>query len=64
MQVRAVGAETVLARIIRLVEDAQAASADSAHGRQGGCRVRACGAVHALLTLLGWLWAGVGLETS
>ncbi|GAB1385051.1 copper-translocating P-type ATPase CopA1 [Melaminivora sp.] len=65
MQVSAVGAETVLARIIRLVEDAQAAKAPIQR------LVDQVAAVFvpvvlliALLTLLGWLAAGLGLETA
>ncbi len=65
MQVTAVGAETVLARIIRLVEDAQAAKAPIQR------LVDKVSAVFvpvvlliALATLLGWLWAGVGVETA
>ena len=65
MQVRAVGAETVLARIIRLVEDAQAAKAPIQRmvDKVAAVFVPAVLAI-ALLTLLGWLWAGVGLETA
>ena len=65
LQVGAVGAETVLARIIRLVEDAQAAKAPIQR------LVDQVAAVFvpvvlliALATLLGWLWAGVGAETA
>ncbi len=65
MQVQAVGAETVLARIIRLVEDAQAAKAPIQRmvDKVSAVFVPAVLAI-ALLTLLGWLWAGVGLETA
>ena len=65
MQVRAVGAETVLARIIRLVEDAQAAKAPIQRmvDKVAAVFVPAVLAI-ALLTLVGWLWAGVGLETA
>ncbi|KQQ33270.1 copper-transporting ATPase [Duganella sp. Leaf126] len=59
----AVGAETTLARLIRLVEDAQAAKAPIQH------LVDKVSAVFvpvvlglALLTLLGWWWAGGDLE--
>ncbi len=65
MQVTAVGAETVLARIIRLVEDAQAAKAPIQR------LVDKVAAVFvpvvlliALLTLAGWLWAGAGTESA
>ena len=65
LQVTAVGAETVLARIIRLVEDAQAAKAPIQR------LVDQVAAVFvpvvlliALATLLGWLWAGVGAEVA
>jgi len=65
MQVTAVGAETVLARIIRLVEDAQAAKAPIQRlvDRISAVFVPAVLAV-ALATLAGWLWAGTGLETA
>jgi Cu+-exporting ATPase len=63
MQVTAVGAETVLSRIIRLVEDAQAAKAPLQR------MVDQVSAVFvpvvllvALATLLGWLWMGAGFE--
>lgn len=65
MQVQAVGAETVLAQIIRLVEDAQAAKAPLQR------LVDKVSAVFvpvvlglALITLLGWLAAGVGPEVA
>ena len=65
MAVTAVGAETVLAHIIRLVEDAQAAKAPIQR------LVDEVSAVFvpvvlgvALLTLLGWLWVGVGMEVA
>jgi len=65
MAVTAVGAETVLARIIRLVEDAQAAKAPIQR------MVDEVSAVFvpvvlmvAMATLLGWLWAGVGMEAA
>ncbi len=65
MQVTAVGAETVLARIIRLVEDAQAAKAPIQRlvDQVAAVFVPVVLAI-ALATLLGWLWAGVGLETA
>ena len=63
MQVGAVGSETVLSRIIRLVEDAQAAKAPIQR------LVDQVSAVFvpvvlliALLTLLGWWFAGYGFE--
>ncbi len=65
MAVTAVGAETVLAQIIRLVEDAQAAKAPIQR------LVDEVSAVFvpvvlgvALLTLLGWLWMGAGAEAA
>ena len=65
MGVSAVGSETVLAQIIRLVEDAQAAKAPIQR------LVDQVSAVFvpvvlgiALVTLLGWLWAGLPMETA
>jgi P-type Cu+ transporter len=65
MQVSAVGSETVLSRIIRLVEDAQAAKAPIQR------LVDQVSAVFvpvvlgiALLTLLAWLWQGAAFETA
>ncbi|QXL83871.1 cation-translocating P-type ATPase [Comamonas sp. NLF-1-9] len=65
LQVSATGSETVLARIIRLVEDAQAAKAPIQR------LVDKVSAVFVpvvlligLFTLLAWLWAGAGLEAS
>ena len=65
MQVVAVGSETVLARIIRLVEDAQAAKAPIQR------QVDQVSAVFvpvvlliALATLAGWLLAGHGMEAA
>ncbi|MBU3740381.1 MAG: copper-translocating P-type ATPase, partial [Rhodoferax sp.] len=65
LQVRAVGAETVLAHIIRLVEDAQAAKAPIQR------LVDQVSAVFvpvvmglALLTLLGWWWNDQGFEAA
>ena len=65
MQVAAVGSETVLAHIIRLVEDAQAAKAPIQR------LVDQVSAVFvpvvlliALLTLLGWLWVGASGEAA
>ncbi|MHA7600017.1 heavy metal translocating P-type ATPase [Alicycliphilus sp. T452] len=65
MRVTAVGAETVLARIIRLVEDAQAAKAPIQRlvDKVSAVFVPTVIAI-ALATLLGWLWAGAGLETA
>jgi len=65
MQVTAVGGETVLSRIIRLVEDAQAAKAPIQRlvDKVSAVFVPTV-IVIALITLLGWLWAGVGLETA
>jgi Cu+-exporting ATPase len=63
MRVTAVGGETVLARIIRLVEDAQAAKAPIQRlvDKVSAVFVPTVLAL-ALLTLLGWLWAGAGAE--
>jgi Cu+-exporting ATPase len=65
VEVRAVGAESVLARIIRLVEDAQAAKAPIQR------LVDQVAAVFvpvvlgiALLTLIAWLMAGAGSEVA
>ena len=65
VQVTAVGAETVLARIIRLVEDAQAAKAPIQRlvDRVSAVFVPVVLAL-ALCTLLGWLWAGSGMEAA
>ncbi|MBS0453114.1 MAG: copper-translocating P-type ATPase [Proteobacteria bacterium] len=63
MEVRTVGAESVLSRIIRLVEDAQAAKAPI---QQLVDKVAAVFVpvvlVIALVTMLGWLAAGAGIE--
>lgn len=65
LQVRAVGAETVLARIIRLVEDAQAAKAPIQRLVDQVANVFVpVVLLLALATLLGWWWAGAGLETA
>ena len=63
MAVTAVGAETVLARIIRLVEDAQAAKAPIQRlvDKVSAIFVPVVLLI-ALATLLGWLWAGAGVE--
>ncbi len=65
LEVSAVGAESVLARIVRLVEDAQAAKAPIQR------LVDQVSAVFvpvvlliALATLAGWLWWGAGAETA
>lgn len=65
LQVRAVGAETVLSRIIRLVEDAQAAKAPIQRLVDQVANVFVPVVLGiALCTLLGWWWAGAGLETA
>jgi len=65
MAVTAVGAETVLAHIIRLVEDAQAAKAPIQRlVDQVSAVFVPVVLVVALATLLGWLWMGVGMETA
>lgn len=63
MQVAAVGSETVLAHIIRLVEDAQAAKAPIQRlvDQVSAVFVPAV-LVVALVTLLGWLWTGASTE--
>jgi Cu+-exporting ATPase len=65
VRVTAVGAETVLARIIRLVEDAQAAKAPIQRlvDRVAAVFVPVVLAV-ALLTLAGWLLTGASGETA
>ena len=65
VQVGAVGSETVLARIIRLVEDAQAAKAPIQRlvDRVAAVFVPVV-LVVALLTLGGWLLAGAAFETA
>jgi len=65
IEVRAVGAETRLARIVRLVEDAQGAKAPVQHlvDRVSAVFVPAVLGL-AALTLLGWLVVGAGLETA
>ncbi|MBU0748211.1 MAG: heavy metal translocating P-type ATPase [Gammaproteobacteria bacterium] len=65
MAVTAVGAETVLAHIIRLVEDAQAAKAPIQRlVDQVSAVFVPVVLVVALATLLGWLWMGVGMEAA
>lgn len=65
MQVGAVGAETVLSHIIRLVEDAQAAKAPIQRlVDQVSAVFVPVVLVVALLTLLGWLWSGASAETA
>ncbi len=65
MQVSAVGQETVLARIIRLVEDAQAAKAPIQRlVDQVSAVFVPVVLVIALVTLLGWLWSGQAFETA
>ncbi len=65
MAVTAVGAETVLAHIIRLVEDAQAAKAPLQRlvDKVSAVFVPVVLAI-ALATLLGWLWSGAGMEAA
>jgi Cu+-exporting ATPase len=65
IEVSAVGAESVLARIIRLVEDAQAAKAPIQRlvDKVAAVFVPVV-LVIALLTLVGWLMAGAGIETA
>jgi Cu+-exporting ATPase len=63
MQVSAIGSETVLARIIRLVEDAQAAKAPIQRMvDQVSAVFVPVVLVLALMTLGGWLWHGAALE--
>ncbi len=65
LQVHAVGGETVLASIIRLVEDAQAAKAPIQRLVDQVANVFVpVVLLIALVTLLGWLWAGVGAEVA
>ncbi|MEJ8857141.1 heavy metal translocating P-type ATPase [Variovorax robiniae] len=63
VEVRAVGAESVLSRIIRLVEDAQAAKApiQKLVDKVAAVFVPAV-LLFGLATLLGWWLAGVGME--
>ena len=63
MAVGAVGAETVLARIIRLVEDAQAAKAPIQRlvDKVSAIFVPVVLAI-AVVTLAGWLWSGASVE--
>ncbi|MGJ7604910.1 heavy metal translocating P-type ATPase [Variovorax sp. LT1R20] len=65
IEVRAIGAESVLARIIRLVEDAQAAKAPIQRlvDKVAAVFVPVV-LVIALITLAGWLVAGAGIETA
>ena len=65
MAVTAVGQETVLAQIIRLVEDAQAAKAPIQRlVDQVSAVFVPVVLVIGLATLLGWWWAGAPLETA
>jgi P-type Cu+ transporter len=65
MCVTAVGSETVLAQIIRLVEDAQAAKAPIQRlVDQVSAVFVPVVLVIGLATLLGWLWAGAGIEVA
>ena len=65
IEVSAIGAESVLARIIRLVEDAQAAKAPIQRlvDKVAAVFVPVV-LVIALVTLAGWLIAGAGIETA
>ena len=63
LQVSAVGSESVLAQIIRLVEDAQAAKAPIQRlVDQVSAVFVPVVLVIALATLLGWWWVGAGME--
>jgi Cu+-exporting ATPase len=65
MRVQAVGKETVLARIIRLVEDAQAAKAPIQRLVDKVAEVFVPAVlVVAVLTVWGWVWMSVGWETA
>ncbi|MGY4532996.1 Cu+-exporting ATPase [Pseudomonas sp. TE3786] len=65
VRTQALGGETVLARIIRLVEDAQAAKAPIQKLVDRVSQVFVPVVIGtALLTLTGWLLAGAGLETA
>ena len=65
MAVTAVGQETVLSQIIRLVEDAQAAKAPIQRmvDQVSAVFVPVVLAI-GLATLLGWLWVGAGIEAA
>jgi Cu+-exporting ATPase len=65
VEVKAVGAESVLARIIRLVEDAQAAKAPIQRlVDQVAAVFVPVVLVIALATLAGWLFTGAGIEVA
>ncbi|MBC7436730.1 MAG: copper-translocating P-type ATPase [Bdellovibrionales bacterium] len=65
MRVTATGSESVLAHIIRLVEDAQAGKAPIQRlVDQVSAVFVPVVLVIALATLLGWLWSGSGMETA
>ena len=65
LQVTAAGSESVLAHIIRLVEDAQAAKAPVQRLVDQVSAVFVPVVIGiALLTFAGWWWAGTGLETA
>ncbi len=65
MAVTAVGQETVLSQIIRLVEDAQAAKAPIQRMvDQVSAVFVPVVLVIGLATLLGWLWVGAGIEAA
>ncbi len=65
MRVTATGSESVLAHIIRLVEDAQTAKAPIQRlVDQVSAVFVPVVLVIALVTLLGWLWSGAGVEAA
>ncbi|MFO6420477.1 heavy metal translocating P-type ATPase [Hylemonella sp. W303a] len=65
VRVTATGSETVLARIIRLVEDAQAAKAPIQRlVDQVSAVFVPVVLVLALMTLVGWLWVGADVEAA
>ncbi|WP_395056253.1 heavy metal translocating P-type ATPase [Polaromonas sp.] len=65
LRVSAVGSESVLAQIIRLVEDAQAGKAPIQRlVDQVSAVFVPVVLVIALATVLGWLWMGAGIETA
>ncbi|MBS0415489.1 MAG: copper-translocating P-type ATPase [Proteobacteria bacterium] len=65
LQVTAAGSESVLAHIIRLVEDAQAAKAPVQRMVDQVSSIFVPVVIGiALLTFVGWWWAGAGLETA
>ena len=65
VKVRAIGAQSVLAQIIALVQDAQAGKAPVQRlVDQVAAVFVPVVLVIALLTLLGWLWTGASMETA